>query len=69
MLATPRSRPLKATSTCDRDIAPKTKTKTRRLKVESLSDGQHSSGTAISSMVTLGHALKDKSSTHAYFQE
>ena len=48
-----RSRTLKATSTCDRDTTPVTKTKKRRFKEESRPDGQHSPSTATSS--TLEH--------------
>ena len=36
---------------------------------ESQPDGQHSSSTATSSKVTLEHAWRDKSTTHAYFQQ
>ena len=39
--------------TWDKDTAPKTKTKKRRLKEESRPDGQHSPSTATSSRVTL----------------
>jgi len=46
---------LKATSTWDRDTAPKTNTKTRKLKEESWPDGQHSPSTTTSSRVTLEH--------------
>ena len=57
MSTTLRSRKnLKAPSTWDRDIAPETKTKTRRFNEESWPDGQHSIRTAISSRVTLHHA-------------
>ena len=59
---------LKATSTRDRDTAPETKTKTRRFKEESEPDGQHSPSTFTFSRVTLEHAWRDKSTTHAYFQ-
>ena len=41
---------------CDRDAAPKTKTKTSRFKEESRVDGQHSLSTATSSRITLKHA-------------
>ena len=54
MSITLRSRTLKATR--DNDIAPETKTKTRRFKEESRPDGQHSPSTATSSRVTLEHA-------------
>ena len=50
-----RSRPLKATSTWEINIAPKTKTKARRFKDKSHPDGQHSPSTATSSRVTLEH--------------
>ena len=59
-LTTLRSRTLNATSTCDRDTAPETKTKTRRFKEESQPGGQHSPSTMTSSRVTLEHASKRK---------
>ena len=68
MSTTLRSRTLKATSIWDRDTAPETKTKTRRFKEESRPDGQHLPSTATSSRVTLEHAWRDNSTTHAYFQ-
>ena len=50
-----RSRTLNSTYIWDRDVAPETKTKTRRFKEESRPDGQHSPSTATSSKVTLEH--------------
>ena len=44
-------------------------TKTRTFKEKSWPDGQHSPSNATSSRVTLEHAWKDKSITHAYFQQ
>ena len=55
MSTTLRSRTLTASSTWDRDIAPETKTKTRRFKEESRPDGQQLPNTATSSRVTLEH--------------
>ena len=40
-----------------------------RFKEESRPDGQHSPSTATSSRVTLEHAWRDKSTTHAHFQQ
>ena len=45
-----------ATSTCDRDTAPETETKTRRFKEKSRPDGHNWSNTDTSSKVTLEHA-------------
>ena len=45
------------------------KNNTRRFKDESRPDKQHSPINATSSRVTLEHARRDKSTTHAYFQQ